>query len=1154
MDKISVIIPVYNVADYLQQCLDSVYKQTYENLEIICVYTKSKDNSYNILKSQKDKRLVTIIRNDGGLGGARNIGIDKATGKYIFFLDSDDWIEKNTIELLHKKITEDKSDFVMFPFYSYDSTKNAIIDGTWGSTLNINNVNSPFSYNDLNVDNIISGNSIVVAWNKLYKASFLNDNNIRFLENLRYEDNPFYYSCLLKANKISYIDQKLLYYRVNRKQSLQSTSYDNKNVLDIVPIMKEVYSIFRHLSSDKTIQDSAEKYILNEFAWRYELMNCNTYMFKRNIEKNFGESFYFKFLNKIGITGNYINIIKKNKRINNPKISIIIPVYNVEKYIDDCIISILNQTLKEIEIIIIDDNSLDDSIKIAEEYMNKDNRICIYKTPTNSGAGPARNIGLDKATGKYIFFIDPDDMLADDNTLQKMYEIAEKNACSTVCANIKVVGKDSHYKNYGELQDYNGYNVRKNKIIHYSDYNIWSSWGFTRFLYLKKIIDDYQLRFPAARNYEDPVFFVSYMIKCDSIYQINEDVYYYRYFDKGRNLKYESIVNIINSMCYLFKAYDDNKFYIQYGNEYNNLIKFINNDFNDLLNQKSLEAKKARVLINDLLKTLNYDILKDYYNGEIVKQISMNKKIKKDKNIIKVLNNKSKKFVKLIVRPIYSRLMNRIDDMIENKIKDMYLQRNVLDDLYKKSLYFNVSIDNIIEKENDINSKINNLSKIKKVVENNNVDVKKISNEITLIRNEIDSNYREYKNTYERLKRENNILKKYIANYSNYYNNRTIVSDKIKVGILFQIPSFWPSIESIYEKMKEDYNNFEVKFFLIENNKELSQAKGAKKFLENNNIDYVIGNIENINSYHPDILLIQSPYDLWHRTEELYSENLLNMGYRLLYIPYGFELSDERRSVELQFRLDFYNNCWKIYTCSEDVKNQYLEYNSLLSNNLVALGSPRLDSIYHKRYTPIREKIIHDGKKNILLKIHFSLKMDFEGLKIVTPDLQLYLDFLQKKYRSDEYNLYLMLHPKFYDEMSPNLIDKFKHSIKKSNAILIEDDDYREILYNIDAVISDRSGMLIEFAALNIPILYLVNDQSEELIIKPFQYLFNSFDKTSNIAGITNFIDAVLNDKDDNKSQREEAFNYTFPMYDGEATSRIIEDIKKTIKDESKNK
>ncbi len=1203
MEKISVIIPVYNVADYLQKCLNSVYSQTYNNLEIICVYTKSKDDSYKILKSQKDKRIHIIRRDDGGLGGARNTGMQVATGEYIFFLDSDDWIEDNAIELLYNKIIEEKSDFVVFPFFSYDSENEKVLDNEWGSKLNFDLVRSPFSIKDLPDKSVISENSIVVAWNKLYKKSFLINNQIVFLENLRYEDNPFYYNCLLKANKISFINKKLLYYRVKRKNSLQSTNYDNINVLDIVPIMSDVYNSFKKSSVNANVLKYMENYILNEFVWRYELMNTNTYKYKNMIKQMFNESFYNIFLDKIGSNHKIINSKVKYENNKKIKVSIIVPVYKVEKYIEDCILSIINQSLKEIEILFIDDHSPDDSMTIVREYAKNDKRIHIFSTSENSGAGVARNIGLENAKGNYVIFMDPDDMFANDNIVEKMYNEANRNEYTTICANIYVVNRDSHYKKYGLLSEYNGYVVKENKIIEYKDYDVWSSWGFTRFMYSNKIIKSNNIRFPNVRNYEDPIFLINYISKVNKIYQIAEPMYLYRYIEKKSNVKFETINNIIIGMEFLFDYYKSNELMIQYSNEYRNLVNFINNDFINFINQNNSESKKARNIINSLLEKIDFDIIKKYYNGEIIKKISpIKEKESKIRNILKNIKISFKKIIKAIIiffiKPFYSRLMNRIDNRIESRMQDIYLQREVLDIVYNRSLDNEKSIstlfenfDNnskniqdVIDKSFKISKKVDSINKTnseiiqkisvlekndlnarKKVNEtdnkisilNNNVSViddkmSLLNNNVSVIENTLDCRTKVVESNIETLRRENVFLKKYVENYKDYSSNLAKYNGgKIRIGILFQIPSFWPSIEELYLCLKND-SSFDIRFFLVNNNKEKSQSAGAKEFLKKLEIDFEYADINNIDKYNPHILILQSPYDMWHREKELYSENLFKKGYRIIYIPYGFEISDEKRSIELQYKLEFYNYCWKIYTSGDGVRNQYLINNPLLENVVLNLGLPKFDSIYNRRFTPIKEKIIHNGKKNILLKIHFSLTMDYIDKKTVTPSIEIYINFLNKQYKKDKYNLYVMLHPKFYDEMDDKTKNLFNIALENSGAILIEDADYRQILYNISAVISDRSGMLLEFSALDIPILYMVNEMYEEKINVAYEYLFNSFDKGKSEKDMYHFIDSVLNNLDLNKKHRNDAFKSCISYFDGKSAYRICEDIKKSLLEEKK--
>jgi len=119
MEKISVIIPVYNTSKYLKRCLDSIINQTYVNLEIICINDGSKDNSLEILNQykKKDDRIIIIDKENQGVSAARNDGIKNSTGMYITFVDSDDWLELDAIEILYKTLINEKVDVVRGNYY-----------------------------------------------------------------------------------------------------------------------------------------------------------------------------------------------------------------------------------------------------------------------------------------------------------------------------------------------------------------------------------------------------------------------------------------------------------------------------------------------------------------------------------------------------------------------------------------------------------------------------------------------------------------------------------------------------------------------------------------------------------------------------------------------------------------------------------------------------------------------------------------------------------------------------------------------------------------------------------------------------------------------------------------------------------------------------
>lgn len=206
MYKFSIIIPVYNVEKYLSKCLDSVIGQTYKNIEIICINDGSTDNSLEILKTyaQKDKRIKIINQTNQGVSIARNNGIDNATGDYILFVDSDDWIELNTCEILNAELGNKFQDLIIFNHSVV--TKKTI---------------RPTKY--------LGGNKFAL-WAACYKTDIIKNNNIKFPENIKIsEDHFFKYNFLYYARKIKYIDKYLYFYNLTNENS---ATKDYKKVLD----------------------------------------------------------------------------------------------------------------------------------------------------------------------------------------------------------------------------------------------------------------------------------------------------------------------------------------------------------------------------------------------------------------------------------------------------------------------------------------------------------------------------------------------------------------------------------------------------------------------------------------------------------------------------------------------------------------------------------------------------------------------------------------------------------------------------------------------------------------------------------------------------------------------------------------------------------
>lgn len=221
---------------------------------------------------------------------------------------------------------------------------------------------------------------------------------------------------------------------------------------------------------------------------------------------------------------------EKGLSLLNPQISVIIPMYNCEGYVAECMQSLQRQTLKNIEIICIDDGSTDDTLKIVESFAKSDRRIRIL-TQENKGSGPARNYGMSYAKGEYIAFLDADDFYPFHHTLMKMYECAKQNK-AVIC------GGSLYQLVNGELvtdpsKFDSKYTFDKDGFVTYFDYQF--DYGYWRFIYERDFLLKNDLSFPDYLRGQDPPFFVRVMSLAEKFYALAEPTYVYRISHKKVN-------------------------------------------------------------------------------------------------------------------------------------------------------------------------------------------------------------------------------------------------------------------------------------------------------------------------------------------------------------------------------------------------------------------------------------------------------------------------------------------------------------------------------------------------------------------------------------------------------------------------------------------
>ena len=228
MPKVSVIVPIYNVEKYLEKCINSLLSQTLEDIQIILVNDGSKDNSGNIAKeyekNNKD-RVIYVEKENGGLSDARNYGLKYATGDFIAFLDSDDYIEKNAYEEMYNKAIEENADYVECDFI-------------WEFPNKIR-VDKQYPYK--NKKDMLSFVR-VVAWNKLIKRQLITDNNLEFPKGLRYEDVEFTYKLIPFVNKFAYVDKPFIHY-VQREDSIANVQ--NERTAEIFTVLDNVIEFYK---------------------------------------------------------------------------------------------------------------------------------------------------------------------------------------------------------------------------------------------------------------------------------------------------------------------------------------------------------------------------------------------------------------------------------------------------------------------------------------------------------------------------------------------------------------------------------------------------------------------------------------------------------------------------------------------------------------------------------------------------------------------------------------------------------------------------------------------------------------------------------------------------------------------------------------------
>lgn len=317
MVKVSVIVPIYNTEDYLNECLTSIINQSLKDIEIICIDDGSTDNSLEILRefAKMDKRITIFSQKNKGQGSARNLGLKHAKGEYICFVDSDDILKLNELKDTYNICSKNSLDFLVFKLFTYNEGTGKKYNEKQYEMEDIKSFkNKVFNYNDLKSSIFKIPVSPV---NKLYNGDFLRNLNIKFPENIIFEDNIFFWDVLFNSKRISLYDE---YLYIRRRHSNSSTgNVANKHLVDTIKVNNLVIQKFieyNHFEEYKNILFNKK---IHSIYFRFSLI-IKKYkpLFFNEMKKDFismlNNDIYDGFLNDLNYKNRniFLNVIKSS--------------------------------------------------------------------------------------------------------------------------------------------------------------------------------------------------------------------------------------------------------------------------------------------------------------------------------------------------------------------------------------------------------------------------------------------------------------------------------------------------------------------------------------------------------------------------------------------------------------------------------------------------------------------------------------------------------------------------------------------------------------------------------------------------------------------------------------------------------------------------
>ena len=478
-ELISIIVPIYNTEKYLHQCLDSILNQTYTNFEVLLINDGSTDSSGMICQEYvgRDSRFRYFEKDNGGVASARNLGLERSGGAYITFIDSDDWVEPNYLDVLYTALKENDTDVAISTYKRFAQ------DGVFylrsysredDEFLNIG-TRSRDSFLEILPRLGELDHSFYSISSKLIKREIIG--NLLFDEQISYaEDLNFFFHLYLGVESVVYVRDYTYIYRTHDASTSQ-----NVNELKALQELEIYKSMFQQI----------DRMGLPTFYYFKRMENVVTYRISG-----------FPTSKAIREYESFVSEVRERVTYQQPLISLIVPIYNVENYLWSCLDSIAKQTYSNIEILLVNDGSPDGSAAICQEFVARDSRFR-YIEKENGGLSDARNAGIAEAKGEFISFVDSDDWI-ELTYVEDLYRAALFNDAEVVVSNYKKFDvKDNCYwihifDDYYETH-YSGEElIQQLPALERKDFSFTTSWGI---LFAHRLFD--AISFPKGKTIED---------------------------------------------------------------------------------------------------------------------------------------------------------------------------------------------------------------------------------------------------------------------------------------------------------------------------------------------------------------------------------------------------------------------------------------------------------------------------------------------------------------------------------------------------------------------------------------------------------------------------------------------------------------------------